>query len=223
MSTMYPHRLEDPSLVGSYDFAPGDAHFFALSTAAASSVLPFLGDSAGCAARRCRASTTTAAAAVKVLQHYTEGAERATARVPAVEIWNEPGQHRFDALARRVLSLYVKTGALRAAFPDLASRRRLHPGDLADPSPTGWLAAFLDRVAATGAPLDFVSFHIYANDPDAPADLARNLRVILDARGFTATGIAITEWNTETHAGTDLAGAREAALRARGAAILSAT
>ena len=49
-------------------------------------------------------------------------------------------------------------------------------------------------------PLDFFAWHFFAvdsNDPYAFVTIARQLRIILDARGFGSTRNVLDEWNVD--------------------------
>jgi hypothetical protein len=57
---------------------------------------------------------------------------------------------------------------------------------------------FIDYCAAHKVPLDFYSWHTYADgsaDPYDAARIARNIREILDRRGFTKAESILSEWN----------------------------
>ena len=132
---------------------------------------------------------------MEVLKHYTQGQWSGfNATINEVEIWNEPDSAGFWNLTQsEYMSLYVETAAaLRAAFPTL---RIGGPGfthaAVISPTTGGWLYTFLDQVKAANAPLDFVSFHVYANDINQPSAPATLLRTILDSRGFTSTKIYV--------------------------------
>jgi len=54
---------------------------------------------------------------------------------------------------------------------------------------------FLDHQKATGAPLDFFSWHIYTADVKELTDKAVRIRRYLDERGFTKSESILNEWN----------------------------
>lgn len=226
MATMYPNRATNPSQQSSYDFALADQHFGAI---VAGGFEPFfrLGDSAGLTVTVLPTEHANwAAAAVEVIRHYTEGKWSGfNTTLGGVEIWNEPDSTGFWRRSRdEFVALFCTTGlALRAAFPTL---RIGGPGFTqaasTDFSANGWMSALLDQVALRGAPLDFLSYHIYSNDTAQPAQMATQLCAQLDARGLTATKIYLTEWNTEVDAKKDLARAQALRNGAEGAATLTA-
>lgn len=225
LSTMFPHHTYDASLEANYDFTDSDTYFNAI-TDGGFEVFFRMGDSAGLVSTPFPGEhSNLSAAAVNILRHYTEGQWSGySATVNEVEIWNEPDSSMFWSRTREeFIDFYITmANALRAAFPTL---RIGGPGfteaAAGDPGAAGWLNAFLDAVEADGAPLDFLSFHTYTNDPEDPGMLAANVRAKLDAHGFTGTEIYLTEWNTQTDPMGDLAEARELRNGARGASILS--
>jgi len=100
------------------------------------------------------------------------------------EVWNEPNLEVFwsgtpaeyfrlyDASARAVKSVHP---GLRVGGPASAA--------------AGWIGEFLAHVRASGAPLDFLSTHVYGNVP-------LDLRPALASGGRPGTPIWWTEWGT---------------------------
>jgi xylan 1,4-beta-xylosidase len=102
----------------------------------------------------------------------------------AFEVWNEPNLEVFwSGTPEEYFRLYdVSARAVRSVHPDLK---------VGGPSSAAaaWVAELLAHVDSSGAPLDFVSTHVYGN---APLDL----RPLLAARGRAGTPIWWTEWGT---------------------------
>ena len=224
MGTMYPNRTVSPSLQSSFDFSLSDAHFAAIHAGGLETFFR-LGDSAGII----KPPTATeranwVQAGVQVIRHYKDGQWNGyTGNIGAVEIWNEPDSSLFwNRTQTEFFQLYVDTAkALKAAFPTLLIGG---PGftEAAGGNPTGgWMKAFLDKVQADGAPLDFLSFHTYTNDPERPSTMASALRTELDARGLAATAIYLTEWNTQADPAANLDEARQLRSGARGCSIVT--
>lgn len=226
LSTMFPHHMYDASLEANYDFSDSDTYFNAI-TDGGFEVFFRMGDSAGLVSTPLPGEhANLSEAAVNILRHYTEGQWSGyLATVNEVEIWNEPDSDMFWSRSREEFIEFYITMAneLRAAFPTL---RIGGPGfteaAAGDPGAGGWINTFLDAVQADGAPLDFLSFHTYTNDPEDPATLAANVRAKLDAHSFGDTEIYLTEWNTQTDPMGDLDEARELRNGARGASIITA-
>lgn len=161
-----------------------------------------------------------------MIRHYKQGQWNGySGAIKAVEIWNEPDSVLFWSRSLdEFLALYVDAAkALKAAHPDLliGGPGFTHAGATNFTS-TGWLKKFLDKVQAEGAPLDFLSFHVYTNESDRPASMAAGLRTELDGRGLAGTAIYLTEWNTFTDPAADLDQARQLRSGALGCSILTA-
>ena len=123
--------------------------------------------------------------AAHVVQRY--GAEEVAGNW-AFEVWNEPNLEVFWSGTRaEYFRLYdLSASAIRSVHPGL---RVGGPASAA----AGWIAETLGHVAQSGAPLDFLSTHVYGN---APLDL----RPALAAAGLEGTPIWWTEWGaTPTH------------------------
>ncbi len=94
-------------------------------------------------------------------------------------------------------SLYEKTArALKSVDPSL----KVGGDAIAQPALTTVLTAraFIDYCAAHQVPLDFYSWHTYANSSADPYDavrLAREIRRVLDAHGFPKAESILSEWN----------------------------
>ena len=106
----------------------------------------------------------------------------------AFEVWNEPNLEVFwSGTPAEYFRLYdVSARAIKSVHP------RLRVGGPSSAA-AGWVRELLAHVRASGAPLDFVSTHVYGN---APLDL----RPVLASYGREGTPIWWTEWGaTPTH------------------------
>ncbi len=137
-----------------------------------------------------------------VIRHYNEGwADGHYWNIEYWEIWNEPDLdapddrwktdprcwggpleqfHEFYEVAAKHLKKcfpYVKIGG-----PAFANPRKYGP-------------AFLDHVKATGAPLDFFSWHMYHRRPHRVEEDVYKVREILDEKGFKDVESILNEWN----------------------------
>jgi hypothetical protein len=232
MAVMYPDRTRDPSKSESYDFTASDAMWRYIVGAGCEPYLR-LGDSWNNAAPPANAAERAnwAQAAIAVVRHYRDqswwGVKYAS-QLRYVEIWNEPDNQQFWQKPRTPLEyfqLYEETArALKQAFPDLiVGAPGLTPAGALAPQGKKWTQGFLDYVKQKDAPLDFLSWHMYSNDPNDWVNASRFYRGELDARGFAKTTQHITEWNTDVK-NKNVSDADALALRTggKGAAILTA-
>lgn len=230
MATLYPDQDADPANPASYDFAASDAVFAKIL---AGSFEPYLrlGDSynAGigyppAVPRRPTNAANWVKAAVEVVRHYDDAARWAGRPLHHVEIWNEPDNGWFwDGTHAEFFDLFVKAAvALKGAFPHLSvGGPGFAPSGALAPQGQAMTRGLIAAIAAARAPVDFLSFHVYSNDPSVYRETARFYRAALDAKGLDAVALQVTEWNTETRS---VPASEALALRAggRGAAILSA-
>jgi len=228
MAVLYPDRTKDPNDPASFDFAASDAAFAAI---VAGGLEPYLriGDSWNNATppANTHERANWVQAAVNVVRHYREGLWNGfEANIRYVEVWNEPDNPQFWPQPHTSLAfyqLYEETArALKAAFPDLmVGGAGFSPGGVLTPRGQQFVRDFLDYVKSRNVPLNFLSWHLYANDPADFVDAAAFYQNLLDVKGFTDVEMHVTEWNTSTR---NVSSDEAIALRtgARGAALLSA-
>ena len=148
-----------------------------------------------------------------VVLHYNAGWGRGFRHgIRFWEIWNAPDSKQFwSGSPAEYYRLYEKTAqAIQAADPAAlvggpALSKPLIAGDYRE--------KFMDFVRLNRLPLDFFSWHFYAvdsNDPYVFVTIARQLRIILDARGFGSAKNILDEWNADP-AEEDLSSAARAA------------
>ncbi len=134
---------------------------------------------------------------VRMLRHVNAGDPSHPVRY--VEIWNEPDAERFwRGTAEEFAQVYIKAArAIRAVDPNV---RIGGPAFSAPctvfPDGKAFVATFLSEVRKSGAPMDFLSWHLYANDPTAFADAAKEYRKSLERAGFGDLEQIVSEWNT---------------------------
>jgi len=102
----------------------------------------------------------------------------------AFEVWNEPNLEGFwSGTPEEYFRLYdVSARAIKSVDPGL---RVGGPSSAA----TGWVWELLGHLRDSGAPLDFLSTHVYGNVP-------LDLRPVLGVFGRAGTPIWWTEWGT---------------------------
>ncbi|MFZ6029206.1 MAG: GH39 family glycosyl hydrolase [Chloroflexota bacterium] len=230
MAVMYPDRLRDPADPASYEFQASDAQWQAIVQGGFEPYFR-LGDSWNNATPPANAAERAnwVNAAIAVVRHYRQGQwDGFTTPFRYVEIWNEPDNTQFwphPHTPEAFNQLYVEAAlALKQAFPDLiVGGPGVTPAGALAPHGQKWVRAFLDAVKQQGAPLDFFSWHLYANEPSEWAGAAQFYRRELDERGFQAVAQHVTEWNTAVEQSNDK-GPEARALRTggKGAAILTA-
>jgi len=138
-----------------------------------------------------------------IIRHYNEGWARGFHHdIRYWEIWNEPENRPAcwtgsDEDYFRLYSITAK--AIKARFPQVLVGGPAvgYSGQIRDGrfEPSAFLLAFLEHCRRDAAPLDFFSWHIYTNDPQAPAERAREIRRLLDQYGFAKTESHLNEWN----------------------------
>ncbi len=227
MSAMYPDQNADPTDPASYRFERSDRVFQAILDGGFEPYLR-LGDSWNTPGLERRAPTNPqnwVRAAVEVVRHYRQMAAEAGIPLRYVEIWNEPNsKHFWDSTPQAFFELFAQTAkALKAEFPDLkVGGPALTQGAAMLPQGRQYTENFLAYLQDHDVPLDFLSWHIYSNDPEDYREAARFYREQLDAHGYTDAESHITEWNTASETGRGVA--NDVSLRAggKGASLLSA-
>jgi xylan 1,4-beta-xylosidase len=112
------------------------------------------------------------------------------------EFWNEPEALFWSGTPEQFYSLYEKTArALKSVDPAL----KVGGDAIAFAYNDGpYREGFLNYCASHHVPLDFYSWHTYADGSADPYDavrLAQEIRRILDARGFPKAESILSEWN----------------------------
>lgn len=202
LSAMYPDLRADPSLPGSYDFAASDRAFAAIVDAG---LMPYLrlGDSYNNVRIPTNRQETEhyIQAAVAVVRHYRLRAMGGfRAHGGCVEIGNEPDNRHFWP-GRFEDFLPVFAGVYRELKREMPDVKVGGPGFVvaAYKTPRGRekVTAFLDYLKRNGITPDFISFHLYSDDPAEYFDSVRFYRRETQARGMGAAELHNSEWNTE--------------------------
>ncbi len=113
------------------------------------------------------------------------------------EVWNEPDLKEFWRGSQGdYFDLYrASVEALKSIDPSAKV------GGPAVSSPaTGWLSPFLEFVKSQKLQLDFVSWHLYSQDPVIYSLFIQNVKKILAELGFPGNiEMMLTEWNSSGH------------------------
>lgn len=203
LSVMYPNLAADPLATFSYAFAESDKAFVGIVSAGCEPYFR-LGDSWN----NVRVPTTAseranyAKAAAFVVRHYrTWQPNGGAAPFRYVEIGNEPDNRKFwPAAYEDFFPYFVDTfRQLRTAFPDMKIGG---PGFVVSsykvPGQRDNVTAFLDHLKKNGIRPDFLSFHLYSDDPGEYYDIVRFYRQEAAKHGFENVELHLSEWNTET-------------------------
>jgi xylan 1,4-beta-xylosidase len=130
--------------------------------------------------------------AAHIVRHYNDGwANGQKANIKYWEIWNEPDGHSFwagtpeqlyqlyDVTARR---LKILDPSLKVGGPALASNLT-------------FLEGFMKYAQEHQSPIDFVSWHIYTQDPDEVARRANKVHDLAVRYGYPKAESILDEWN----------------------------
>lgn len=195
-STIFPDWSADPEKPESYRFGPSDKVIGAIAASGAE-VYYRIGRSWGANIEPPPDFDKYASVVKHVAMHYNLGWSNGFHyNIRYWEFWNEPELLFWGGTPEQFYSLYEKTArALKSVDPSVKV------GGVAkaiayDDGP--YREAFIDYCVAHKVPLDFYSWHTYADGTADPYDsvrLARKIREVLNARGLTNTESILSEWN----------------------------
>ena len=194
-STIFPDWSADVEKPESYRFGPSDKVIQAIRETDAE-VYYRIGRSWG-ANRNPPADLDKFANIVKhIAMHYNQGwANGFHDKIRYWEFWNEP-ETFWSGTPDQFYSLYEKTAkALKSVD---ASLKVGGDAKAISTNPDPWREGFLDYCAAHKLPLDFYSWHVYTDGSADPYDairIAKEIRSLLDARGFKNAESILSEWN----------------------------
>lgn len=142
-------------------------------------------------------------AAVEVVRHYKKMADtlkRKSTSIMYVEIWNEPDfNHFWSAGLEDFQGFFIETFlAMKREFPDI----KIGGPGFAVPSykmssDKEKTAHFLEALKENSISPDFLSFHLYSNNPNEFYDIVKYYRSLLKNTGIENCELHITEWNTD--------------------------
>ena len=193
---IFPDWSADPDKPGSYNFAATDKVLAAIRASGAA-IYYRIGRSWGANAEPPPDLDKFASAVKHIAMHYNQGwANGFHYDIRYWEFWNEPGFIFWTGTPEQFYSLYEKTArALKSVDPSLKVG-----GDAIanayDDEP--YREGFIDYCAAHKLPLDFYSWHTYADrsaDPYDAVRLSKQIRGILDRLGYPKAESVLSEWN----------------------------
>jgi hypothetical protein len=212
IDTIFPDPTADPNDPRSYTFAKSDQLIQGIRAIGAD-VLFRIGRTGGTTAPA-PDPAKYAAITHHVVLHYNKGWDHGfTNTVKYWELWNEPdfGPLWWRGTPEQYFALYAAVSkAVKTADPQALIGG---PAIAADNNVEPYREGFLDYVKANRLPLDFFSWHHYADahDPMEFNVSAREIRKLLDDRGFTHTISVLDEWNSSVTRGMFRANAEQAA------------
>jgi xylan 1,4-beta-xylosidase len=186
----------DPENPASYNFAPTDGVIAAIRASGAE-VYYRIGRSWGANINPPEDFDKFSSVVKHIAMHYNQDwASGFHDGIRYWEFWNEPDGLFWSGTPQQFYSLYEKTArALKSVDPALkvGGDGKAFPSD-----DGGYREGFLDYCASHHVPLDFYSWHTYANGSADPYDavrLAKEIRGILDTHGFPHAESILSEWN----------------------------
>jgi xylan 1,4-beta-xylosidase len=215
IDAIFPDMSADAENPKSYNFAAADRLIASIRSGGAEPLFR-LGRSASAGADPPADFDKWAQIVKHVVLHYNAAWDRGFRYgIRYWEVWNAPDSKQFwSGSPAEYYRLYEKTAqAIEAADPAAlvggpALSKPLIAGDYRE--------KFMDFVRLNRLPLDFFYWHFYAvdsNDPYVFVTIARQLRTILDARGFGSAKNVLDEWNGDP-ADQDLSNTARAAFAA---------
>jgi xylan 1,4-beta-xylosidase len=199
IDAIFPDKSADVENPKSYNFAATDKLVASIRSGGAEPLFR-LGGSVGSAPDPPPDQEKWAQIARHIVLHYNVGWARGFRYgIRYWEVWNAPDSKAFwSGSPEEYYSLYEKTArAIESADPSALVGG---PG-LAKPLIAGaYREKFMDFVRTRRLPLDFFAWHFYAvdsNDPYTFVSVARQLRIILDSRGFGSTKNVLDEWSAD--------------------------
>lgn len=205
--TIFPDFGADPAQAGSYRFSRTDEYVQSI-VAVGSQIVYRLGESIEHTPTKYYVHPPAdyekwAAVCIGIIRHYNEGwAKGFRHDIRYWEIWNEPENRpaMWTGSDEQYLKLYEVTAkaikerfpALKLGGPSLGYTGRVVDGRF---EPSAFLVKFLEHCRERGLPLDFLSWHLYTNDPAECMVRAKGLREVLDRHGFGKAELHFNEWN----------------------------
>ena len=129
-----------------------------------------------------------------VIRHYNEGwANGFNLGIEYWEIWNEPNlvPQCWTGTDEQFYDLFAAAAKhLKACFPSLKIGGPAVAGGVPE-----WTRPFLAEMRKRGVEIDFLSWHLYAKEPEEIMQRAREVQACLDEFGYHNAEHIINEWN----------------------------
>jgi len=215
IDAIFPDMGADVENPKSYDFAPTDRLVASIKAGGAEPLFR-IGQSANAGAKPPADPDKWAQIVRHVVLHYNAAWNKGFRYgIRYWEVWNAPDSTLFwNGTPEEYYVLYAKTAR---AIQSADAAALVGGPAISKPLIAGaYRERFMDFVRLNRLPLDFFSWHFYAvdsNDPYLFVTIARQLRIILDARGFGSTKNVLDQWNADP-ADQDLSTAARASFAA---------
>ena len=196
ISTVFPDFNADPALESSYDFSNSDSCITGIINAGCQ-VFYRLGESASDndSLRIPPGNFSKWAEICKhIVMHYNDGWNNGFYyNISYWEIWNEPDLDGFwDGTADEYYQLYKITVHILKGYN---SSLKIGGPCTSSIENTDYTTRFLSYIVDNDLPLDFYSWHRYADTPNELYTDSTAVRSFLDTYGFTECESINTEWN----------------------------
>ncbi len=196
ISSIFPDFNADPDLESSYDFTASDQYITSIINAGCN-VFYRLGESASADETLCNPPENIskwAEVCKHIAMHYNDGWDNGFFySITYWEIWNEPDLLGFwNGTAEKYYHLYRKTVETLKAYN---SSLKIGGPCTSSLSNADYTTGFLTYISENSLPLDFFSWHQYADSPDQLFVSSSNVRNLLDSYGLTDCENINTEWN----------------------------
>lgn len=196
ISTIFPNWEADPSDKNSYNFTSSDEVITSIIKAGCT-VLYRLGESASDnKSLRIPPENFSKWAEIckHIIMHYNDGWNNGFHyNISYWEIWNEPDLKGFwNGTAEEYYHLYHTTVQTLKSYN---SSLKIGGPCTSSVFNTNYTTGFLTYLLEHDLPLDFYSWHCYANTPYELYTQSRIIRNLLDSFGFTDCENINTEWN----------------------------
>ncbi len=196
VSMIFPNMSKDPFVASNYNFTLSDRYISSIIDAGCD-VFYRLGESASVEEQLRNPpenKSKWAEICKHIIMHYNDGwADGYHYNITYFEIWNEPDLDGFwNGTTESYFDLYKITAeTLKQYNPNL----KIGGPCTSSIFDTNFTTRFLSFVKENQLPLDFYSWHMYADTPFQLYNGSKQIRNLLDSFGFTETENINTEWN----------------------------